>query len=165
MRIVVVSDSHGEFTVLRQILRKEEMFTDMFIHCGDSMVLKHEIRTYHVVKGNCDFFSDFPKHLTFDTPLGKIYVMHGEMGLINMKRLVAQVKPDIILYGHTHVHSYHNIDGCHCLNPGSVSRPRDGKNGTYLVIEGTSKSNITWEFKSVVGLPQVKSQIGNQRIE
>lgn len=165
MRIVVVSDSHGEFDVLRQILRKEEMFTDLFIHCGDSMVSPCDIRTYHVVKGNCDIFSDFPKHLNFDTPLGKIYVMHGEMGLINMKRLVAQVKPDIIFYGHTHVNSYHNIDGCHCFNPGSVSRPRDGSQGTYLVVEGNSKNNIKWEFKSVVGLPPVKKQLRNQRIE
>ena len=165
MRIVVVSDSHGEFTVLRQILRKEEMYTDMFIHCGDSMVSRNEIRTYHVVKGNCDFFGDFPKHLSFDTPLGKVYIMHGEMGLVNMKRLIAQVKPDIIFYGHTHAKAYHNIDGCHCFNPGSVSRPRDGEHGSYLVVEGTSKDNITWEFKSVVGLPQVKNQLINQRIE
>ena len=151
MKMLVVSDSHGDQEVLKRILEVEGEDTQMFFHCGDSLVEYSEMFPFATVKGNCDFFNKFNKHIELDSPIGYIYVLHGEMGLLNIKRMVKQLKykPDIVLYGHTHIHSYEYHNDVHYFNPGSVSKPRDGTNGTYLIIEGTTKDDIRWEFKKV----------------
>ena len=89
------------------------------------------------------------------TPLGLVYITHGEMGIDRFPKLIRMVRCDILLYGHTHVHRHDYINDCHCFNPGSVTEPRDGTNGTYLVIEGTCRSDIKWEFRSVDDLPEL----------
>lgn len=154
MKMLVVSDSHGDQNILKKILEKEEPDTHMFFHCGDSLAEYSDMFPFATVKGNCDLFNKFNRHIELDSPIGYIYVIHGEMGIENLKRLIRQVKckPEILLYGHTHMHSYEYYDGCHFFNPGSVSRPRDGTNGTYLIIEGTTKDDIRWEFRSVEDL-------------
>ena len=151
IKILVVSDCHGNRDIINKILLKEEETTHIFIDCGDSLIGDGNPFPFSTVKGNCDIFTKLPKHITLETPLGVIYVTHGEMGLSNLSRMILQLnpKPDILLYGHTHMHRYDYINGCHCFNPGSVALPRDGTNGTYLVIEGTNKNNLTWGFKEI----------------
>lgn len=154
IKILVVSDCHGNREVLKKVLKKEENDTHMFFDCGDSLVGSGETFPFATVKGNCDIFSNLPKHIMMESPLGNIYVTHGEMGIENISRMILQLnpKPDIILYGHTHKQKYDYINECHCFNPGSISLPRDGSDGTYLVIEGTNKNNIKWGFKKVTDI-------------
>ena len=42
----------------------------------------------------------------------------------------------------------YQIKDYYFVNPGSVSRPRDSTNGTYLIIE-CSKDKIEFEFKEL----------------
>ncbi len=154
IKVLVVSDSHGNRKILKKILELEEDDTSLFFDCGDSLIGNGNPFPFSTVRGNCDLLSQLPKHISLDTPLGNFYVTHGVLGIESLPRLIKQIKPkpDFILYGHTHIHRYDLIDECHCFNPGSVSLPRDGTEGTYLVIQGTNKHDITWEFKSIATL-------------
>lgn len=154
IKILVVSDCHGNRDILKKILEKEEEDTQIFFDCGDSLAGYGDTFPFATVKGNCDIFSDLPKHITMESPLGNIYVTHGEMGIDNISRMIMQLspKPDILLYGHTHKCQYDYICGCHCINPGSVALPRDGSGGTYLIIEGTNKNDLRWGFRKIVDL-------------
>ena len=149
--MLVVSDSHGNHEILRKILEKEGKDTQIFFHCGDSLANYEDMFPFATVRGNCDLFSRFQKHITMALPIGNVYVTHGEIGFENLIRIINQLKPKphILLYGHTHIHRYEYINGCHCFNPGSVSLPRDGTEGTYLIVEGDSVDNIKWQFKSI----------------
>lgn len=155
IKILVVSDSHKNRGILKRILMKEEADTHLFFHCGDSMLHGDQLFPFSSVKGNCDLFVNFPKHIEMATPLGLVYITHGEMGIERFPKLIRTVRCDILLYGHTHVHRHDYINDCHCFNPGSVTEPRDGTSGTYLVIEGTCRSDIKWEFRSVDDLPEL----------
>ena len=150
VRLVIVSDSHRDDEVLEKIYQKEQAKTSMFLHCGDSCSTPFNIKPFISVRGNCDYLYPFPDKLVFNLPIGKIYICHGTSGRSDIRKAIKEEQPDIILCGHTHIHSHELIDGCHVFNPGSVSNPRDGSNGTYLIIEGTSKENIKWEFVNII---------------
>ena len=50
----------------------------------------------------------------------------------------------VFLYGHTHVKFDQVIDGVRCLNPGSVSIPKDGSHSCILYEDGNFSFKI-WE--------------------
>lgn len=148
MRLVVVSDSHRNDEILKTIYEAEKNIPAMFIHCGDSCSFPSDIEPFVSVRGNCDFMYPYPEELIFPTPLGTIYVFHGMGGLHQIKRKIQELNPSIVLFGHTHCKTYYELNGVHVFNPGSCSLPRDGQ-ASYLVIEGTNKSDLKWEFKEI----------------
>lgn len=95
------------------------------------------------VRGNCDAEVDqavleFPmlsdSCLLYDE--GRmLFATHGH--LWNMDRLPPLCPGDILLHGHTHVPMWELLDdGGYCLNPGSVSLPKNDSQRGYLTIEG-----------------------------
>ena len=132
MKIVVVSDNHGYFKEVQQVIEKEAPF-DMLLHCGDvcgqlSMVLSEAFEV-HAVNGNCDFPGAFPPFEIIDIPSHRILLEHGHrLGVkTGYDRIVAKAKEngcDIALYGHTHVAEIEEQDDVYLLNPGSLVYPR-----------------------------------------
>ena len=55
-------------------------------------------------------------------------------------------KGDILLYGHTHVPACQESGGCICMNPGSVSLPKNGTARGYMMLE-----NQVFEWKTLDG--------------
>ena len=53
MKILAISDNHGDETILEQVLSIHETEVDSFIHCGDSELSDvHPLwQQYSVVKG------------------------------------------------------------------------------------------------------------------
>ena len=147
MKIVVVSDSHGNVDVLRDIALREGD-ADIFLHCGDSQVNEAYISPFVSVKGNCDYFMDYPPFRIVDTPYGKIYVEHGNrlfpMGVGTLKELGCS----IYLQGHTHIKKLIKEEDIYFANPGSITKPRDGDLGSYLVIHLT-KDKVDFIFKTL----------------
>ena len=92
------------------------------------------------------FYMIIPSERILNLPIGKLYFFHGIGGIYTIKKIIREHHPDFLCYGHTHIHSYQMIDGCHVFNPGSVSLPRDATTGTYLVIEGNAKEDVNWHF-------------------
>lgn len=136
MKICVVSDSHGDREILQTIyLRHRDCH--IYLHLGDSQLEERWIAPFVSVKGNCDYFSDYPLFRIVDTPYGKIYAEHGhragKVDIDFLKRNGCKIH----LRGHTHVHDLEKRGEYFFANPGSLTRPRDGTGGTYLLIELT----------------------------
>lgn len=103
------------------------------------------------VRGNCEAEVDqmvlpFPCMADYAEILadGKtLYLTHGH--LWNPEKLPPLEAGSIFLMGHTHVKMDETVAEIRCLNPGSVSIPKDGSN-SYLLYE-----NGTFMFKTLEG--------------
>ena len=90
------------------------------------------------VRGNCEAEVDqmvlpFPCMSTYSQLLvdGKTFFLtHGHH--YNPDQLPALQEGDVFLYGHTHVKLDAVREGVRCLNPGSVSIPKDGSHSCLL---------------------------------
>lgn len=156
MKIVIVSDSHGNNEPLRYAIGQELPF-DLLIHAGDILDYPDKIlppmkRDYDIacVRGNCDYYlSDLPMEelipVKGDGWHRNIYVSHGKTLGVTPRyddELVDRARSqlaDVAIYGHTHQpRCYETADGILVINPGSVSEPRqmdyDYKR-TYAVLQ------------------------------
>ena len=89
MRIVVFSDSHGNFGAVQRIF-KQNQDAHLFIFLGDGAGEIDTISTLYPqkqilsVKGNCDIISQAPKELVYTAPDGrKIFACHGNTYSVN----------------------------------------------------------------------------------
>ena len=144
MKIVVISDTHGDIEIIKMV-RYINHDADMFLHCGDSEVPPEQIDGFASVKGNCDYFN-YPLSKQFKTPYGDIYLEHGHQHILSDEYILSK-KALIFLYGHTHKHLLKKVGSCYVANPGSLTKPRDETNGTYLVITLNEKE-IKFDFKN-----------------
>ncbi|QPC47146.1 metallophosphoesterase [Mangrovibacillus cuniculi] len=141
MKWVVVSDNHGDSSVLEEIVKEHKATADTFIHCGDSELLKSSpiMEHFHAVRGNCDMDREFPLHITEEVQGKKYLVVHGHMENIKMSLLPLTYKAkeagvSFAFFGHSHLLGVEKMDEVIYLNPGSISLPRGGNPKTYAVI-------------------------------
>lgn len=164
-RILVVSDSHGNNTYLREAVKKAGDI-NMMIHLGDVCIEYNEIAgiagvpTY-VVRGNCDYDNTLMDRNVIAVGSHKIYATHGhrqqvQFGVSLLKEVAAQNGCDIAMYGHTHVPylelSDDGVDSKHMmvLNPGSISKPRQvGYKKTYAIVEIADDGAVSCSIENV----------------
>ena len=131
MRILVVSDTHGNFTYIRDILAIHSKIVDMVIHLGDGekdyekFIKPLPIPTYFV-RGNCDFGSNYPDQLLIEAEGKKIFFTHGYKYAVKsnysvVKSAARAQGADIVLFGHTHTAVSNYENGLYTVNPGSLS--------------------------------------------
>ena len=97
------------------------------------------------VRGNCEAEVDqmvlpFPCLADFSQLMvdGKLFhLSHGHHQ--NPQNLPPLPEGSVFLFGHTHVKLDETVHGIRCLNPGSVSIPKDGSH-SYLIYENGSFS-------------------------
>lgn len=139
MRIVIVSDTHGDVFRLKEVLLHEK--ADLYLHAGDLGVPPQEIHPFLPVKGNCDpAYPDLPLSRAFLTPYGKLFMRHYP---VFSPSELAGIAPEarIFIHGHTHVaEDVFLQDGRRILCPGSLVYPRDG-NPSYMVVD-VSESKV-----------------------
>ncbi|MBE7044627.1 MAG: phosphodiesterase [Ruminococcaceae bacterium] len=93
------------------------------------------------VRGNCDTEVD---QMVLEFPIlsdyaliceegVRIYASHGHK--FSPQSLPPLVKGDVFLYGHTHIPAYETVGGCVCINPGSVSIPKEDSHHGYMIFE------------------------------
>ena len=75
------------------------------------------------VRGNCDFGGTFPLLNGLDIAGKHIVMTHGhrygvKSGYAGLIRMGQEMDADILLFGHTHIAHYEELDGMHILNPG-----------------------------------------------
>lgn len=146
MRILVLSDTHGELGRAYQVFDKlkKETPVDLIIHCGDHYkdAIQLSERTGMPVvwvKGNTDgAFSD-NDYTIVETPYGNLLVTHGHMENVDFSQqnlyYKAQEKDCVAaLYGHTHRAAFTETGGIYLMNPGSLTKPRDGSGGTFGIL-------------------------------
>ena len=151
MKILVLSDSHGHEMQLINIIRKYSD-ADAIIFLGDGEFdFEKAIKTCGVgeekiicqVSGNRDSSGRKPKVIIREFGAMNFFMTHGDeqnikYGLWRLIDEAKQQKCSVVLFGHTHIKSFREIDGIILINPGSVM---DGK---YCVIEveGSSVSVV-----------------------
>lgn len=162
MRILVISDTHGEdyrIKNLIKLIRPDEIY-----HLGDSqnecqnliamangllpgMDLEKKIPVA-CVRGNCDWSSDLADQIVKRVGKHKILLLHGHKQHVNwgpelLASAAMEAEADIVLYGHTHIPRIDTFDGIRMMNPGSLSQPRqDGRVPSYGVINVDSSGEI-----------------------
>ena len=149
MRIVVISDSHGNKAGINKIF--ESVQFDHLFFLGDGL---GDLGAYiyldnvHAVSGNCDFFSSIPNERILDIAGKKILITHGnrygvKSGLNALVDYAVSENIDIAIYGHTHRQLSEEIRGVLLINPGSFKKNSDGESrGIILNID---KDNISIE--------------------
>ena len=144
MKILLVSDSHGNNEAINMLL-KQYPNMDLYLHCGDSESDEFSLYPYRSVMGNCDIAYDFPHHLIIPTPYGNMLVQHKPNPDTDLLRS-NHIK--VFAYGHTHVRKYSEEFGIVCINPGSISFARDKYDGSYAIVTITEKK-VEVEFHTL----------------
>ena len=149
MKLLVFSDSHGEWENMVEIARREE--PDMIVHLGDcwrdaeKVMERFPDTPFYRVPGNCDFrLRDRTEQILWIE--GKrILLCHGhtygvKQGLWEAEQAAKEQKLDAFLFGHTHRPLVEMRGGVLFFNPGSVGL---GAPCTYgiLEIDGEGRMN------------------------
>lgn len=148
MKILVVSDTHGDFNSLLRAV-KAQPDAEVIVHCGDGdeqvQLLKDTYKDKMIVgvRGNCDWNSFLPSKETLKICGKKIFITHGhlynaKMGLYKVVCAAREEGADILLYGHTHIAMNTYEDGLYMMNPGSCS----GYMASYGILEITENGNV-----------------------
>ncbi len=161
MKWMIASDIHGSALYCEKMLRCFEtenadrllLLGDLLYH-GPRNDLPEEYRPKKViemlngirdrllcVRGNCDCEVDqmvlnFPilaDYAVLEAGNKLIYATHGH--IFNPEKLPPLKAGDVLLFGHTHVPLHTEKDGILCLNPGSVSIPKEGSAHSYMTWE------------------------------
>lgn len=148
MKIVVISDTHGDFYSLKRVAMIENG-ADLYLHAGDVEAFSNQdIAPFAAVKGNCDFgLSAFLKEYWALTPYGKLYMRHYPLFDMDELEDFYQRGVRIFIHGHTHIKEHKTYKDMQILCPGSLSRPRDGF-PSYIVLD-VDKEEVKVQFKTL----------------
>jgi len=144
VRILVISDSHKRGDIIEKIIYAQPTANHIFF-LGDiasdieDYTYLFTDKTFHILSGNCDYFSNYPSSSIENVGGKKIFYTHGHtLGVkSSTAHLLATAKAqgcDIALFGHTHMPLTLYEDGVWLVNPGSCGHPR-GTKATYAVID------------------------------
>lgn len=149
MRIVVISDSHGDPVGVRQVLLSQPT-AEVVVFCGDGEADMESARTdfpekaFYMVRGNCDWGSNLETVGTVTLCDAKIFYTHGHIQNVKYgdHDLIDQARSSgasILLFGHTHTPRTDYADGLYIMNPGSLH----GSFGTYGIVDITNNGIVT----------------------
>lgn len=143
MRILVVSDSHGDSYALRNAVEQQPSARVMYFLGDGEYDLEYAkgvnpLLQIFNVKGNCDYASSSPAFLVDEVENTRIYITHGYAEQVKYtKSLLLDRARDnsasIALYGHTHNPDTTYCDGIWLVNPGSI------RNDDYAVVDITKQ--------------------------
>lgn len=156
MRILVLSDTHGDISRAYSIIKSTKGLIDGVIHCGDivedadTLMSKFPDLPFYNVRGNCDYGSAVPSEKIFEFGGKRFFITHGDMygvswDINNIYYKAMEVGADICVFGHTHIPIMENCNGIVIMNPGSLTRPRGGSKSCYGIIkieDGTVTQSI-----------------------
>lgn len=171
MKLLIASDIHGSAYWCRKLLEVYEtekpdklvLLGDILYH-GPRNDLPREYAPKAViallsplaekilcVRGNCEAEVDqmvlpFPCMAPYSQLLVEdktFYLTHGHHE--NPRNLPRLNPGDVFLYGHTHVKEDIQVEGVRCLNPGSVSIPKDGSHSCLVYDKGDFSFRILEE--------------------
>ena len=161
MKWMIASDLHGSAYYCEKMIRQSEqekadrilLLGDLLYH-GPRNDLPREYAPKAVtgmlngirdrllcIRGNCDcevdqMVLDFPilaDYAVLDLGEKMVFATHGHV--YNEKNLPPLRRGDILLYGHTHVPLNKEAGGVICMNPGSVSIPKENTAHGYMTYE------------------------------
>lgn len=168
MKVLIVSDSHGLYAELAEVVRQQGQHVDAIIHCGDSELpfddpLWEQVTS--AVAGNMDFDRSFGLEDVVDIQGIRLFVVHGHLVCVNRQlvSLAEEAKSrqcTIACYGHTHRLNAEMIHGVLCINPGSLRSSRGPVHEpTYAILEwNESTATVRWYTPTHQLLPALTKQ-------
>ena len=146
MKIVVVSDSHGNYRNISQIL-KQHKNADCIIHAGDGESDIQDLEMYEkalfkkliFVGGNCDINGIHERTKIVELGGIRIFVAHGDRFAVKTdKTVIANVAKaencQAAIFGHSHIRYCDTVEGIFLLNPGSCDIQGDKTPPSYAVM-------------------------------
>lgn len=155
MKLLIVSDSHGNRTHLRRALELEK--PQAVFHLGDgrpdilaAMSDLPEVPLYSVA-GNCDRRCRLPEVQQVTVAGLQILMAHGhtfgvKSGYQKYLDYGRRQGVKLLLSGHTHIPCIWEDGGLMLINPGSVG---NGLNPTYCVLEAEQGEILGCEIKEI----------------
>ncbi len=142
MRVIVCSDSHGNFEALRRAagMFSAELVIHLGDHAGDAERLAQEIEIpVEYVRGNCDV-SGAPEEKVLQLEGKQILITHGhryhvKSGIGQLSLRMRELGADAAFYGHTHMPGYAFHNGGLILNPGALCGNRTNGEQGFAVVE------------------------------
>ena len=172
MKYLIASDLHGSATYTEELLAAyDRERADRLLLLGDLLyhgprndlpdgyapkkvaeLLNARRGEIFSVRGNCEaevdqMMLDFPALADYCLlPVGcrTIFATHGHH--FNRDHLPPLKSGDVLLYGHTHVPLCETVSGVVCMNPGSVSIPKENSPRGYMTLE-----NGRFRWKTLAG--------------
>lgn len=155
MRVLVLSDSHGDSSALRRAILAQPK-AEVVIHLGDGEQDLQRARPnfpekmFLQVRGNCDWGSELPVTGTWEMEGVRVFYTHGhaygvKSGLYNAVCAAREQKAQVLLFGHTHRALTDYEAGLYIMNPGSLS----GWQASYGTLDITPQGIVT----NVIKLP------------
>lgn len=149
MKIYVISDTHGKIEKAIEIYQDLQDI-DLIIHLGDlwndARRMKEQLNVPLIgLKGNMDGSYDRDGYQILETEFGRIFLAHGHMENIKNSYDTILYKADSLnckaaFFGHTHIPLFREEEGLYLLNPGSLTLPVGGRQGSYAVATVTDSS-------------------------
>ncbi|WP_022820094.1 YfcE family phosphodiesterase [Fusobacterium russii] len=150
-KILVLSDSHGQFEKILKIYEKEK--PDILIYVGDGIGDIEELSyiyqgEFYIVNGNCDFFEkNYGVSKIIEIENFRFLITHGHVyrvksGLEKLKEEAKKLEVQVAVFGHTHKELLEKFDDFYLFNPGAS---QDGKYGLIFI----ENSNINFYHKKI----------------
>lgn len=149
MRLFVLSDTHGKIDKAVEIYKTLKDI-DLIVHLGDlssdAKKLESQLGVSVLgVKGNMDGSFSTKGYQILETDFGKIFIAHGHMENVKDSPQNLLYKAESLgckgaFYGHTHVPVFEEVGGMYLLNPGSLTLPAGGRQGSYAIVNVTEGS-------------------------
>lgn len=154
MKILIVSDIHGNYENMKKVFENEKTFDYLFL-LGDilsgpyidgydpdqlSELLNEYSNKIFYVRGNCDVsrmdLLDFYMEKDYMyLPIDSItfFLTHGHM--YNEYHLPDEMDFDVYMQGHTHIPVMREEKGKIYLNPGSITLPKGMSDKSYIIYQ------------------------------
>ncbi len=142
MKLLVVSDNHGDRASLQELVDLYDEKVDAMIHCGDSEFDADDkvMQSFLSARGNCDYDLRYPIDLVEEINKERVFITHGheygvKMSLDRLRYKSDEYQADFVFFGHSHQLGVSMEEGRLYLNPGSILLPRGRKERTYAIVE------------------------------
>ena len=145
MQLGLISDTHG---TVPNAVHEALAGVDCILHAGDvgpeNVLTELEaIAPVRAVLGNTDHGLALPES-RMEEYAGHRFLLHHIVDVAfpsrTVRKLLAEEKPDIVVFGHTHMPFDETLDNVRYMNPGSPNTPRGGAPATVAIVDFHSSS-------------------------
>lgn len=155
MKILVTSDTHGNYPLLFQACEQAAPF-DAVIHLGDGdedADLVARVLGVHLISvaGNCDLGSRAPRELIWECEGQRLLLTHGDRygvkgSLSQLEQRARAEGVQAVLFGHSHLPTITSLSGILFINPGTLIKTATQRGFAVLEIHETG---ITAQLRDI----------------
>ncbi len=154
MKAVVISDTHipSRARDIPKVIWEDIEASDLIIHAGDFTTVDFyvqlkSVKPLRAVHGNMDeidLFHLLKEKEIFDLEGVRVGLTHGFGAPYGIEKRMIKFfegeKVDLIIFGHSHIPVFKEINGIHLLNPGTPTDTIYARRQSYAILTVTDKT-------------------------